>query len=226
MKSLFAILGLAILPSILVLVLLITCRLFIEARYIPAEAMFPALNVGDRVFIEKVKTFLDRPHSRGEIVIFYPPPIEMGGTDLSPHPLNILGRLTGLPFLPHEIAFVKRVIGLPGDRIEIKRGEGVFINGHRLNEQSYVIEPPDYDRTVLGDIGGPAATGKLIRPYGESPQSNEPIIVPPDNRFVLGDNRNNSEDSHVFGMLPKNRVIGRAFLKFYPRTELIEPPEY
>ena len=81
--------------------------------------MEPSLKVNDRVLIEKVSTFLNKPHARGEIIVFYPPPLEMGGKDLSWDGMSIMGRLTGLPFFPSEPAFIKRVIGLPGDQIRV-----------------------------------------------------------------------------------------------------------
>ncbi len=110
--------------------------------------------------------------------MFYPPPIEMNGHDLSNDPLTVLGRWTGLPFLPYEAAYIKRVIGLPGDHIRVARNQGVFINGQLLNESAYVKELPAYDLNVLGDIGGRSNSGQAIRPYGNPRQANEPIIVP------------------------------------------------
>ncbi|HEY9788188.1 MAG TPA: signal peptidase I [Candidatus Obscuribacterales bacterium] len=206
---------------VVTLVLLIFIRwAFAEARYIPSSSMEPTLQINDRLLVEKISGHLGKPIQRGDILVFYPPPIEMGGKDLQNDPLTVLGRLTGLPFLPYEPAFIKRVIGLPGDNIRIKKGQGVFINGQLLDESSYVKEPPNYDRNVLGDIGGPSSTAKIIRPYGDS---NELIIVPAKHLFMMGDNRNNSEDSHVWGFLPEERVIGRACLLFW---RWIQPPRF
>lgn len=208
---------------VVTLVLLIVIRwAFAEARYIPSSSMEPTLQINDRLLVEKVSGHLGKPIERGDILVFYPPPIEMGGQDLKHDPLTVLGRLTGLPFLPYEPAFIKRVIGLPGDHIRIQRGAGVYINGQLL-EEDYIREPPNYDRNVLGDISGPSSTGKLIKPYGEPDKANEPIIVPAGHLFMMGDNRNNSEDSHVWGFLPKERVIGRACLLFW---RWIQPPHY
>src|SRR5215470_13523361 len=98
MKSLLAIVGMALLNPLLVMVLLITTRLFIEFRYIPGATMQPTLSEGDRVLVEKISTYLNKPITRGEIIVFYPPPIELDGADLSWDPMHIMGRLTGLPF--------------------------------------------------------------------------------------------------------------------------------
>jgi signal peptidase I len=225
-KSLMAIVGMIGLGFLLSLALLICLRCFVEARYIAASAMLPTLAAEDRVFIEKPKNYLKRPFDRGEIVVFYPPPSELGGHDLSWDFMHVMGRLTGLPFFPYEAAFVKRVIGLPGERVRIVSGKGVFINGKLLEESGYVYEPADYALNTLGDMGGRGTHGGYIRPFGDSGKENEPIIVPAGQLFVLGDNRNNSEDSHVFGFIDEGRVIGRAELKFFPEVKVLGLPKY
>lgn len=206
---------------VVTLILLIVIRwLLAEARYIPSSSMEPTLQINDRLLVEKVSGHLGKPIQRGDILVFYPPPLEMGGKDLSYDPLTTLGRLTGLPFLPYEQAFIKRVIGLSGDHIRVQKGVGVFINGELLDESLYTRERPNYDLNVLGDIGGRSSQGAMINPYGGS---KEPIIVPAGHLFMMGDNRNNSEDSHVWGCLDQKRVIGRACLLFWRR---LEPPRY
>ncbi len=85
-------------------------------------------------------------------------------------------------------AFIKRIIGLPGQEVKVEQGK-VYINGEQLDEK-YINEPPDY---------------KL-----------EKIIVPENYLFVMGDNRNNSNDSHIWGFLPQKNVIGHAIFRFFP----------
>jgi len=211
---------------VVTLILLIVIRWALaEARYIPSSSMEPMLQINDRLLVEKVSGHFNMPIKRGDILVFYPPPIEMGGHDLSNDPLTVLGRLTGLPFLPYEPAFIKRVIGLPGDHIRIARNQGVFINGQLLNESAYIKELPAYDLNVLGDIQGRSSSGGVIRPYGESSQVNEPIVVPKDSLFMMGDNRNNSEDGHVWGFLEQKRVIGKACLLFWRQLEAPKYPQ-
>jgi signal peptidase I len=82
---------------------------------------------------------------------------------------------------------IKRVIGLPGDEVRIENGV-VYVNGAALTE-SYIAAVPNYSGTWL---------------------------VPSDNFFVLGDNRNDSSDSHSWGMLPIDKVIGKAVLVYWP----------
>lgn len=209
---------------VVTLVLLIAIRwAFAEARYIPSSSMEPTLQINDRILVEKISGHLHRPYQRGEILVFYPPPSEMPDhKDLSNDPRSVLGRLTGLPFLPYEPAFIKRVVGLPGETIKVVKGVGVFINGQPLDEP-YIKEKPGYDLKTMGDIG---MTGRIAydgRPQISPEQSGQAIVVGKDQLFMMGDNRNNSQDSHVWGFLDQNRVIGRAFLVFWRK---LDPPPY
>ncbi len=86
--------------------------------------------------------------------------------------------------------FIKRVIGTPGDQVKIYSGE-VFVNGFRLDEV-YLADAPNYD--------------------GE-------WLVPEDNLFVLGDNRNQSSDSHRWGFVPLENVVGRAVVVYWPLSK-------
>ncbi|MBX9689586.1 MAG: signal peptidase I [Candidatus Obscuribacterales bacterium] len=206
------------------LVLLIAIRwAFAEARYIPSSSMEPTLQINDRILVEKISGHMRKPYQRGEILVFYPPPSEMPEhKDLSNDPLSVLGRLTGLPFLPYEPAFIKRVVGLPGDTLRVVRGVGVYINGQLLDEP-YIKEKPNYDLKNMGDIG---MTGRIAydgRPQLSAEQAAQPIVIGKDQLFMMGDNRNNSQDSHVWGFLDQNRVIGRAFLVFWRK---LDPPPY
>ena len=87
---------------------------------------------------------------------------------------------------------IKRVIGLPGDRVEIRGGQ-VFINGRRLSEP-YLTQP------TYGDYG--------------------PVDVPPLHIFVLGDNRGFSNDSRTFGPIPLEQVVGRAWFSYWPPDQM------
>lgn len=151
-------------------------RTFIaEARYIPSRSMLPTLEVGDRLMIEKISYRLKSPE-RGDIVVFYPPDAAVRCTPKDPPPT------------PIRDAYIKRIIGLPGEQVEVTEGV-VFINGSPL-EEDYISEVPQYS-------------------FG-------PIEVPPETYLVLGDNRNESCDSHVWGTVPKAQIIGRTALRFFP----------
>jgi signal peptidase I len=202
---------------LLTLILLVIVRnCLVEARYIPSGSMEPTLQVNDRILVEKLSGLMGSPVKRGDIIVFYPPPDELGGKDIGRSTLAYMGRLTGLPFLYKDTAYIKRVIGLPGEKIRIQKDVGIFVDDQLLVEDSYAKELPNYDLNVLGDIGGRNAEGDYIKPYGDS---NEPIIVPARNLFLLGDNRNSSEDSHVWGFLDQSRIVGKTWLLFWRPLE-------
>jgi signal peptidase I len=89
-------------------------------------------------------------------------------------------------------AFIKRVIGTPGQTVQVQDGK-VYLNDTPL-EEGYIAEPPAYNM--------------------------EQVQVPEDQLFVMGDNRNNSNDSHVWGFLPKQNVIGHACFRFWPLSRI------
>ncbi len=152
------------------LIIAITVRLFIaEPRFIPSPSMVPTLAVGDRLLVEKVSYRLHTPR-QGDIVVFEPPP-----------------QLQEYGYTASQ-AFIKRVIGLPGQTVQITQGK-VYVDGQPLAED-YILEAPAYEMP--------------------------PVKVPAGNLFVMGDNRNDSNDSHVWGFLPAQNVIGRAALRFWP----------
>jgi signal peptidase I len=156
-----------------------------EARFIPSGSMLPTLEINDRLIIDKVSYRFDDPE-RGDIVVFQP-------TD----------ELRRQDF---KDAFIKRVIGIPGDRVEVRDGK-VYINDQALDED-YIQEPPQYQWTP----------GEL----------NLPEQVPPDSYLVLGDNRNNSYDSHYWGYVPRDKIIGQAIIRFWPPRRIggVEEPTY
>jgi signal peptidase I len=164
--------NLILLTIALALALLI--RAFVaEPRFIPSDSMVPTLRIGDRLVVEKISYRLHPPH-RGDIIVFQPPAqLELQG------------------YKPDQ-AFIKRIMGLPGDKIAVKQGQ-VFRNQAPLTEP-YIAAPPAY----------------LL----------QEVTVPPDTLFVMGDNRNNSNDSHIWGFLPQKNVIGRAWVRFFPFDRL------
>jgi signal peptidase I len=180
-----------------------------EARYIPSASMEPNLNIQDRVLVEKLDGVLGREVKRGDILVFYPPEIETGVPDN-----GLIGRY--IPFIPENPpAFIKRVIGLPGDVIKIESGVGVRVNGKLFEVPNATV--PEYDLSRLGDIQGYSSQGKWIRPYGSNTGE---IVVPANSYFMMGDNRNASADSHVWGFVSKDRVVGRACLVFWKQEWL------
>ena len=176
-----------------VLIAVIVIRFFIgELRWIPSGSMHPTLIEGDRLFVEKLSKPFREP-TRGDILVFYPP-----DEPLRKDFFSIISRLTGI--LCKDIAFIKRIVCMPGDKLEIKMEEDgnyfVYINDNKLNEP-YILSKSDWmpcrDDMYCG-----------------------PFIVPEGNYFMMGDNRGNSQDSRFWGFLPKQRIIGRAVFVFWP----------
>ncbi len=141
----------------------------VEQCIVPSESMLPTLQVGDRLFVRRNSAYRPR---LGDIVVFSPPPAA-----IDPNTLHA-----------DTILFVKRIIGLPGQRVEIAQGR-VYIDQTPLTE-SYITAPPTYH-------------------WG-------PEIIPRDRYFVLGDNRNASNDSHVWGTVPAKNILGRAYKIYWP----------
>lgn len=140
-----------------------------EPRFIPSDSMFPTLEINDRLVIEKVSYYLKSPQF-GDIIVFTPP-----------------SQLQEIGYGADQ-AFIKRIIGKPGQIIEVKNGR-VYIDNEPQFER-YIAEEPHYQLS--------------------------PVKVPDNSYFVMGDNRNDSNDSHVWGFLPKENIIGRAVFRFWP----------
>jgi signal peptidase I len=146
---------------------LVIITFVVQAFYIPSGSMEPTLMIDDRILVAKFAYRLGSPH-RGDVIVFR-------------YPLN------------PQRDFVKRVMGLPGDRVRLRDGV-VYIGNQALSEKSYTIKP---------DFGN----------YG-------PVTVPPNHYFVLGDNRNNSEDSRFFGYVPRGNIIGKAVFIYWPPARI------
>ena len=175
-----------------VIVAVILIRFFIgELRWIPSSSMYPTLIEGDRIFVEKVtKPF--RAPKRGDVIVFYPPD-ETLKTDF----LSVMARLTGI--LCKDVAYIKRIVGLPNDKLEIKKENDnfyVYINDKKE------IEPYILSETDWIDCRDDMYCG--------------PLQIPDGQYFMMGDNRGNSQDSRFWGFLPEKNIIGRAVFKFWP----------
>lgn len=158
----------------LALVIFLTVRVFVMNYRVVGHSMVPTIQEGQFLLIDKIGyTLFERPQ-RGDIIVFNPP--------------NMAGQI-----------YIKRVIGLPGEVVELRDGR-VFINGEPLAEEWQTIPAP-------AARWGPAQVGK-------------------DEVFVLGDNRPGSLDSRYFGMLSRDRIIGRALLCYWPPSAWTIYPRY
>ena len=167
----------------------------IQAFYIPSESMVPTLEVGDRVFVSKFM-FDGGDIARGDVIVFENPnAAELPDRSGISSVLHWLGEGVGLA-QPENEDFIKRVIALPGETIEIRR-DVVYINGKPLDE--------------------PYLTQAAKDSTGDYP----PHTVPDDALFVMGDNRGNSADSRYgLGFVPFDKVIGKAFVIIWPPSHM------
>jgi len=151
--------GITILIALAVFCLL---RVSLQGYMVRGSCMLPGIENQDWVMVSKAAYFFGNP-DHGDVVIVQPP-------------------------FPTDHPFIKRVIALPGDTIEVKDGK-VYINGTPLNEP-YIAESPRY-----------LLSAREI-PEGEY--------------FVLGDNRNNADDSHIWGTVPRENIIGKVWFIYWP----------
>ncbi|MDJ0497857.1 MAG: signal peptidase I [Acidimicrobiia bacterium] len=156
----------------------------IQVFWIPSGSMEETLQVGDRVIVNKLAYRIGDP-GRGDVVVFEPETFEAESlmSKVSRNLLESVGLRTP------ESDLIKRVIGLPGETIEVTNNR-VLINSAPLDEP-YL--PPNI----------------TMRDFG-------PEVIPLDSYFVMGDNRNSSRDSRVFGAIERGRIVGRAFSVVWP----------
>ena len=191
---------------VFVLVAVIIIRFFIaELRWIPSGSMKPTLLEGDRIVVEKLTKFpnivsmhkFENTPKRGDIMIFYPPFVKLKTT-----PWAVFSRLTG--FFCKDVAYIKRVIGLPGEKFQIKQESNgifrVYINDIPLMEE-YIMSEYDFNKCRENMYCGP-------------------FVIPEGEYFMMGDNRGNSQDSRYWGTLPQDRFIGRAVFVFWPLNRI------
>lgn len=173
---------------IVALVVAVVIKTFlVQAFFIPSASMHDTLLEGDRVMVNKLAFRFGEP-GHGDVIVFDSPLEESSdGENIFGAILRNIGESLGLS--TPDTALIKRVIALEGDTIEI-RDNAVFINGTAIDE-SYLTR-----NVRMPDFG--------------------PLQIPPDHVFVMGDNRNQSEDSRRFGPIPESSIIGRAFVRVWP----------
>lgn len=182
-------------------------QFLVEARYIPSGSMLPGLQLQDRLLVEKL-SYRRRSPKRGEIVVFHAPHHfdRVLTAQHRPGPLGcvlvntpLIGPLLGLQE-PACDAYIKRVIGVPGDRVVVDPKGLVKVNGIPLKEP-YVTNTCPVDSRGMG------------------PCPPLDVVVPAGSVLVLGDNRANSWDARFWPggpLLPQKEIIGRAFWRFFP----------
>lgn len=190
---------------IIALMINIIIKAFLVRTYtVDSSSMETTLMVNDKVITEVVTKFFVEP-KRGDVIVFVYPETDIANSKqtLRRNPVDYIQYafqflIKGQLPVDDEVEYVKRIIGLPGDTVDIKNNT-VFIN-------DVAIDEPYLDENVFTNIGGSV----LSFPYK----------VPEGQYFVMGDNRENSADSRQWGTVPKENIIGRSILIYYPFDNL------
>ncbi len=150
----------------------------IEPRWIPSGSMLPTLQIQDKILVEKITPKITSKSNlsklKNTIVVF-----------------NVPEQLINAGY-EADTALIKRVIGIPGDKVEVRDGN-LYLND--IAQKNYV-----FDKNINYSTG--------------------PFIVPEESLWVMGDNRNNSMDSHIWGFLPYEKVIGKAIFRYWPFNKI------
>lgn len=179
-------------------IVLILRSFVIEPFQIPSKSMVPTLEVGDFILVNKFTYGLRLPvlrykifelgtPERGDVMVFFPP--------------------------HEERYFIKRLVGLPGDEVRIVAGV-VYINGEKMTQRALPHVPQERGSVIMEEqlLGSRHQIQKRLTPTRLS--LNYTAVVPDGHYFMMGDNRDNSSDSRVWGSVPQERVVGRAFARW------------
>ena len=150
----------------------------IEPRWIPSGSMLPTLQIQDKILVEKVTPKITSKSNlskfKNKIIVF-----------------NVPDQLINVGYKA-DTALIKRAIGVPGDKVEVKEGR-LYLND--IVQDNYIS-----NKNINYSIG--------------------PFIVPEESLWVMGDNRNNSMDSHIWGFLRYEKIIGRAIFRYWPLNKI------
>ena len=194
-----------------VLGLVLLLRSFVvEPFQIPSQSMLPTLKVGDFILVSKstygvrlpvLRTKLVNVSSpeRGDVMVFFP---------------------------PHEDRyFIKRVVGLPGDKVQVLNGV-LYVNGEQMLQTLMPEEATSARSVVMTEnlMDSQHLIQKRISPTRLSQSYS--TIVPEGHYFMMGDNRDNSSDSRVWGPVPEDRIVGKAFARWMFWNEFLSIPSF
>jgi signal peptidase I len=177
---------------IVIVIIVLLIRTFVAQAYnIPSGSMKPTLLVGDFILVNKLVYRFSEPQ-RGDIVVFKYP-------------------------IDPNIDFIKRIIALPGEEVEVRNNQ-VFINGKPLPLIEVGRGEENGLRKVIYEEVLPEGKKHKVQFYEDFPFSKRdfgPVVVPPNHYFVMGDNRDNSEDSRYWGFVTRENIVGKAFVIYF-----------
>jgi len=177
---------LPVLVLVALVVAIIIKTFFFQAFYIPSGSMIPTLEINDRVLVNKL-SYRFGAIERGDILVFDSPEAIDVERSFPARVFRSIGEATGLT--SPDTVLIKRVIGLPGETVAVVDNQ-VFVNGNPI------AEPYLPDGTTMRDF--------------------DEVTIPADHVFMMGDNRNQSRDSRFFGPIPREDIVGRAFVSVWP----------
>jgi signal peptidase I len=167
----------------------------VEPFQIPSSSMVPTLQVGDYILVNKytygirlpvlrTKVLSINEPERGDVMVFFPPHM-------------------------NDTYFIKRVVGLPGDTVTY-RDKVLYVNGERVERQPVAELPTPDARYSLG-LEALGESNHLMQVDTMRPGRDFSVVVQPGHYFVMGDNRDNSSDSRIWGQVPEQDIVGKAF---------------
>ena len=192
------------------LVVFVLRSFLIEPFQIPSSSMVPTLEVGDYILVNKYTYGIRLPvirtkvlplnnPQRGDVVVFFPPHM-------------------------NETYFIKRVVGLPGDTITY-RNKQIFVNGELVEREPATELSAQNSRNIIGR----EALGEsehLMQIDTRRPSNDFSVVVRPGHYFMMGDNRDNSSDSRVWGQVPEKDIVGKAFAIWMHWDTLLSIPSF
>ena len=194
-----------------VLAVVFVLRSFIvEPFQIPSSSMVPTLEIGDYILVNKftygirlpvirTKVLALNEPKRGDVVVFFPPHM-------------------------NDTYFIKRVIGLPGDTVAY-RNKNIFVNGERIERESAEGELVSDPRNLVG-LEALGESQHLMQLDTMRPPTNFSVMVKPGHYFMMGDNRDNSSDSRVWGQVSEKDIVGKAFAIWMHWDTLVSIPSF
>jgi signal peptidase I len=184
----------------------------VEAFQIPSGSMIPTLEVGDHIFVSKFSYGLSIPFTDTKILQYGEP--KRGDVIVFKWPVDT------------STDYIKRVVGLPGDTVEVRQGQ-LFVNGNEIHRERVPVRchyseistagvPDDHDCEHWLETLGNKVHDTILEP--SHPAADHPrLVVPAGEVFVMGDNRDNSYDSRKWGTVKMNLIKGRALIIWWSR---------
>jgi signal peptidase I len=192
------------------LVVFVLRSFLVEPFQIPSSSMVPTLQVGDYILVNKYTYGIRLPvlrtkvlslnePQRGDVMVFFPPHM-------------------------NDTYFIKRVVGLPGDTVTY-RGKQLYVNGKPVIYESLGVVPEGNSRyeVALETLGG---KHHLMQVDQTRPARDFSLVVQPGHYFMMGDNRDNSSDSRIWGQVPEKDIVGKAFAVWMHWDSLFSIPSF